>query len=271
MQGAGGLVDLVQFLDRVDRVTAAQFVIEKSGVKPLSMNRLDGHLKVPVFRDLVVIHPPVAIPYPEGAKKILDGTLPYMIQRGISARDAQEFGLFWCDSGRYKNRLMFPVYENGVLVYYQGRAMWESQERGFRKSLNPSKSEGAAVSTDVAFNLDQAKGYPRVAVCEGPIDAVHVGPDAVCVFGKKISAIQIAKLLKAGVKALDLMWDGPGPKEPMGAWPEMFQIAPTLASLFDTRLVFVPRGDPGSWDRNANAYFRSVGRPVSAYSSTARL
>jgi hypothetical protein len=185
--------------------------------------------------------------------------------------DARMFGLFYCDGGRYQNRLVFPVYENGRLVYFQGRAMWESTDPKFLKSLNPLKEGGFAVNSEVLFNLDQARRYLRVAITEGPIDAVHVGPDAVCTFGKKISAAQIAKLLLAGVKGIDLMWDGPSEREPHGAWPDMFAVAPTLATLFDTRLVFVPQKDPGTWSRVENAYFRSQARSVKSFAKTARI
>lgn len=269
LQGAGGLIDLVQLLERWDRKQAAEYLLEQTGQRAERLDRIDWILRDTAERG-DTLRPAPTILYPEGAKPI-DGTLPYMVQRGISAADARMFGLFYCDVGRYRGRLIFPVYEDNRLVYYQGRAMWESKDPGFLKSLNPGRSDGAAVSSDVLFNLDQARRYPRVAVAEGPISAVHIGPDAVCTFGKKISATQIGKLLRAGIKALDLMWDGPSEREPQGAWPEMFRVAPTLASLFDVRLVFIPRGDPGDWPREANAVFRAQGRPVERYAQVARI
>jgi len=269
LQGAGGLIDLVQFLERWERKRAVEYILDQTGLKAERIDRIDW-----VLRDTVVrgdgLHAARPIPYPDCAKPI-DGTLPYMVQRGISGEDARMFRLFYCDGGRYRGRLIFPVYEHGNLVYYQGRAMWESKDPGFLKSLNPGREDGAVVSSEVLFNLDQARRYPRVAITEGPIDTIHTGPDAVCTFGKKISATQIAKLRLAGVKAVDLCWDGPGPTEPQGAWPEMFRVAPTLATLFDTRLVFLPRGDPGMWPRDAITHFRAQGRPVRAYSQVARL
>lgn len=270
LQGAGGLIDLVQFIERWDRKRAAEFILAQTSLQAPRLDRIDGDLRANVAREVDGLRVLPTLPYPDCTKKI-DGTLPYMIQRGIGMEDVRMFGLFYCDGGRYKGRLIFPVYEDGRLVYYQGRAMWESKEPGFLKSLNPAKEEGAAVNSEVLFNLDLARRYPRVAITEGPIDAVHVGPDAVCTFGKKISATQIAKLLRAGVKAVDLMWDGPSEREPHGAWPEMFAVAPTLATLFDTRLVFVPQKDPGTWQRHENAYFRSQGRSVASFSQTARL
>ena len=291
IKGAGGLVDLVQLLERWDRKRAAEYILKKANLKPENLARIDVELQQTVIKELSILRPTTSISYPAYAKA-LDGILPYMVQRGISMSDVRTFGLFVCTGGRYQERLIFPVYEEGRLVYYQGRAMWESKAPGFLKALNPSREEGAAVSSEVLFNLHQACKYPRVTIVEGPIDAVHVGASAVCTFGKKISAMQIAKLLRAGVRALNLMWDGPamdneacarcfgrgcsicygtGRNEPYGAWPEMFAVAPTLSMLFDTRLVFLPRGDPGSWGKEVNAYYIAQARPVAQFSQIARI
>jgi DNA primase len=105
------------------------------------------------------------------------------------------------------------------------------------------------------MNLDQAKQFPRVVITEGPIDCVHAGPDAVATFGKQISAVQIAKLIKAGVKAVDLMWDSDAVKE-------IQQFGAVLSSIFDTRLVYLPHGDPGDYSRDWLTYFRSQAQPV---------
>jgi hypothetical protein len=108
----------------------------------------------------------------------------------------------------------------------------------------------------VLLNAELAARHPRVAICEGPIDAVHAGPSAVSTFGKRLSAAQIARLVRLGVRAVDLMWDGPSTREPEGAWPEMIEAAPRLALFFDTRLVFVPANDPGTYPRERIDEFR---------------
>ena len=212
-----------------------------------------------------------AIPAPPGARPI-PGTLPYCEQRGITPEDIKAFGLFFCDSGRYRNRLIFPAWENGRLLFWQARAMWTpAPGESYQKSLNPPKIEGGAGPADVLFNLDVAKQFPRVAITEGPIDAVHTGPSAVCTWGKKISMAQVAKLRNAGVRAVDLIWDGPGPTEPEGAWPEMMRAAPLLAGVFDLRLVFLPAGDPGNYSRHEIEQFRAHARPVAGLSRLAAI
>ena len=200
--------------------------------------------------------------------------LPYMNRRGITMADVKQFGLFWCPQGRYRNRIVFPVWEGNRLVYWQARALYEKEDCStgkFLKSLNPPRVEGSVVSTDVLMNLDTAALYPRVAIVEGPTDLVRTGPDAVCTFGKQMTSTQIGRLLRADVKAVDLMWDGPTDREPQGAHPEMLALASQLAPFFDVRLVFLPQGDPGDWPRETLTELRATGVPASEFSRVACL
>lgn len=258
VKGRGGLLDLLQLLDGLTRAQARARILE--GFRDTA--NLEAIEALDFFQRLEAKSEPVAIAPPPHWRPIdTPGILPYLDRRGIDFADVRAFGLFWCVAGRYMDRVIFPVWEKGVLVYWQARAMWEAGDHEgppgkYIKALNPPKQEGAAGAGDVLMNLEQAATFGRVVITEGPIDAIHVGRDAVCSFGKKLSNTQIAKLLSAGVTSLDLMWDGPGSTEPKGAWPEMFQTAKRLRGLFDVRLVFLPRGDPGDYTRAELAQFR---------------
>jgi hypothetical protein len=262
VRGAGGVLALVMLLENCSRERALAHIAHHTGMS------LDaGHLAV-IEEDLddnfqislghreapEIAFPPFTHP--------IYGTLPYLRKRGITEEEARNYGIGYCESGQYAQRLVFPVYEQARLVYWQARATWEAAEdlsgpHAYRKSLNPPAWPGAAGAGDVLMNLDTAKTFPRVAIVEGPIDAVHAGPSAVCTFGKKISPLQIQKLYQAGVRSIDLMWDGPSPREPHGAWPEMVRAARLLAGVFrDVRLVFLPMGDPGDWQRGQLDWFR---------------
>jgi len=263
VRGAGGVIRFVMWMEQCDYAGALKKITESTVWKPPDKDQVAAFDLICDARELANSTQP--LPIPEGWSPV-DGTLPYMIKRGILPDDAQLFHLGWCKYGRYAGRLVFPVYEEGQLVYYQARAMWEESEepegRRYIKSLNPPKQEGCAVSSEVLMNLDNARHYDRVAITEGPIDCVHVGADAVCTFGKKMSAAQIGKLLRSGVRAVDMMWDGPSEREPQGAWPEMIRTAQMLAPLFDVRLVFLPQGDPGDYSREQLTWFRSQSRPL---------
>lgn len=262
--GRGGLLDLIQLLEGVDRKQAFAKVLHGFHGH-IDLDSIDGLqlLYAEAIPDLVEIAPPAYCQWLDRT-----GILPYCQKRGISAWDAEQFRLMWCERGRYGGRLVFPTFEDGVLVYWQARAMWEQHENPagagkYIKSLNPPRAEGAAVSSDLLFNLDQASNYASVVITEGPIDAIHVGPDAVCTFGKRLFPAQVGKLLRAGVKTIELMWDGPSEREPQGAWTEMFNTAEQVGPLFNIRLVFLPRGDPGDYTREQLNWFRQhSSRPV---------
>lgn len=266
VSGAGGLLKLVEWLEGTGPGESIQFVLDAVGHGDIS--ELPDKLLLKRLAEALDSGRAPAINPPEGAQPIL-APLPYMLRRGVTMKDVADYGLFWCSGGRYDNRLVFPVWEDGFLVYWQARAMYERHEAGgkFTKALNPPRTPGAAVSSDVLMNLDVASQYPRVCLVEGPMDVVRTGPDSACTFGKKLHPRQVQKLLDRGVRAVDLMWDGPTPTEPDGAHVEMVQLAPWLASFFDVRLVFLPSGDPGDWDRASLNTFRAYGLPAAQLDS----
>jgi hypothetical protein len=261
VRGAGGLLSLIGLLENCSIDQARKLVTSGGSVRG-SYFRSYGESP---RRGTVEIPPPMGW-------KPISTMLPYCVERGITFDDIRQFGLVFCDIGRYRNRLIFPIWEEGKLVYYQARAMWQAKPgENYVKALNPPSDVGAASPAEVLMNLDTARYFDRVAVVEGPIDCVHAGPSAVCTLGKRISVAQMLKMKKAGVRAIDLIWDGPSEREPEGAWPEMRQAASQLSGIFDTRLVFLPHGDPGDYTRSELEQFRRKAKPASAVSGLACL
>jgi hypothetical protein len=289
VEGAGGVFRLVQWLEGLSPSATARTIIDGSRPKWLDPNELPA---LPPGEERITSWERIPTGLPEGCLPI-DGTLPYMLERGISFEDAKSFGLGWCRTGWLANRLVFPVWEQGRCLFWQARAMWTKEEhaqwhpdRKYRKTLNPAVyycgachlpfPEGATRcglcgapqqygSADVLGNLEQAARHPRVAICEGPTSGIRAGPSAVWTFGKVLHPQQTALLVKYRVQAVDFMWDGPTPTEPLGAWTEMIQAAAQLAPLIpDIRLVFLPRGDPGDWPRDHLDWFRSTARAHSS-------
>jgi len=253
LSGAGGLLDLIELLEGCSRKDAVDLVIAGSSLKIADLYKID---KGELFFDEGVPPSLVAptIPPPLGMMPISTKS-HYLVSRGISPSDAATFRLGWCRTGPYADRLVFPVYEQSRLVYWQARAMWQLRP-GEKKVLNPKSQPGYATSGEVLINLDVARQYPRVCITEGPIDCVHAGYDAVATLGKHLSPVQVGKLIQAGVTAVDLMWDGPSEREPYGAWADMLVAGELLRPFVDVRLVRLPCGDPGDWPREKLDYFR---------------
>lgn len=257
-QGRGGLVSLICLLDGCSPKQAVEKILLGGRFTSLPIDHLPDGFVNQVLDDTA---PAPTIPPPDYCRPIsVDGILPYMVKRGITLEDAVAHSLAWCSDGRYRGRLIFPIWEERRLVYYQARAMWEASDQPpgthYVKALNPPKEAGAAVSSEVLMNLDTARRYGRVAIVEGPVDCIKTGPSGVATLGKRIYPRQIGKLIRAGVKAVDLMWDGPTAKEPQGALPEMLEAAPMLAAFFDVRIVVLDHGDPGEKTRAELDWYR---------------
>lgn len=255
VSGAGGLIDLVQVLENctrkqaVDRVMSAAFTLA---------HELATLPEVELRAGLLQQYAPAPSIAPPAFWKPITNLLPYCYERRIAMEDVRAFGLYYCDEGRYANRLIFPVYEEGRFVYFQARAMWKPRPgEPYVKAINPAREYAGTTSDQVLMNLDRARLHPRVAIVEGPMDCVRAGPDSVCTFGKAISATQVAKLVRAGVRAVDLMWDGPTEREPMGARIEMERTAPLLSSMFDLRIIYLPWGDPADHTREQLNWHRA--------------
>lgn len=175
--------------------------------------------------------------------------------RGIEDYVVQEMQLGFCTRGRFKNRLIFPVFDSGGrLVFYQGRAMWPPMaHKRYIKTLSPKLEDGYAGASDVLLNLSYllSKGSPeRVLVVEGPVDCAHAWPDCVATFGKQISARQMQLLIRSGIKQIDLGWD---PEELASTEKQ----AALLSDLFEVRIVQWPPGrDPGDLTKEQIEHYR---------------
>lgn len=289
LEGAGGVVGLVRWMEGLGFREAKQRIIALTKPQWLDPSAL------PALPEQEQLGPPddgsrMPTGLPEEALA-LPGILPYMSRRGITWDDAVAFGLRWVPPGRgwLQNRILFPVWRGGQVLYWQARACWDKEEHEvwfpgtkFRKTLNPAVyfcsrcrvqfpdgwvrcqlcgSPQQFGSADVVGNLEQASRFPRVAICEGPTSGIRAGPSAVWTFGKVLHPQQIARMLEAGVRAVDFMWDGPTETEPLGAWPEMIRAAAQLAPFVDVRMVFLPHGDPGNWPREHLDAYRAHARP----------
>jgi len=290
VSGAGGVFSLVEWLEGWRRKDVAKFLLASGQAQITAAGPLAVTIAPPAPR--LAEKRPTGLP-----EKVLAVTanLPYMDRRGITLEDARTFGLGYVPAeagGWLANRLIFPVWENGVCLYWQARAMWDEKEHKprwpgdrFRKSLNPSSErDGKSYlgSTDVVGNVELASRFPRPVIVEGPTSGVRVGPEAMWTFGKSLHNPQVARMVARGIRAVDLMWDGPTPGKdgqtgsvcschgnPGCAWPAAVRHASMLAQAgMDVRIVFLPRGDPGDYTRAQDQEFRRThSRPFSEVSA----
>lgn len=277
VEGGGGVVALLAWYYRVERRTALAWILGVARNVQINTAQLpDLDTISEVLDDPCDLEPPDP---PENAVQLSFRDLHYLNGRGIDAGMAAAYGLFACDRGRYANRIVFPAWErDGSLRYWQARATWpasadEAKGRRHIKVLNPPRSEDdpRLTSEHAVFNLHRAcaLGRGHVALCEGPISAMRAGDDAVALWGKQLYDGQLRELVSAGVRAVDVMFDGPTEREPHGALAEALEIARRIRLFFRVRLVVVPRGDPGDYDRTTNAAFRARAVPIERIDASA--
>ncbi len=136
----------------------------------------------------------------------MDSSHPYLLQRGIDAATAREFGVgFYGGNGLLKGRIVIPIRnQHGELVAYAGRAV----DGRTPKYLLPA---GCRKGLEV-FNLDRAAAAASgetVIVVEGYLDCLHQAgvPGVVALMGCALSTRQESMLVER-FRRVVLMLDG---------------------------------------------------------------
>jgi len=105
-------------------------------------------------------------------------------------------------SGRYKSRIIIPIYINNTLVYFQGRSLYDEI---YPKYLNPKVEKNKII-----LNIDNFDRDKYIIITEGIIDA-HMIEDnqGTCVIGGYIDMDFINKLLPYTNKGVIISLDNP--------------------------------------------------------------
>ena len=108
--------------------------------------------------------------------------------------------IFIAYKGDYKNRIIIPIYEDGCIVYFQGRALEDTNYD--QKYKNPTLQKGSIILNKEKF--DRSK---YIIVSEGLIDAFMVGTQGTSCLGAYVNAYFIESLLKLTDKGVILALD----------------------------------------------------------------
>jgi hypothetical protein len=149
--------------------------------------------------------------------------LTYLHGRGVDLNTIIALNIGFCAYGRYKDRIIFPCYEGGKVVYFTNRLyrwsnklLTEKEEKmifknGITKTLNQEKEdkEGNVYigKSEVLYNIDRACTNDYCVIVEGVFDSLKVGEKSIAILGSYVSKIQALKILKCRFKKIYLMLD----------------------------------------------------------------
>lgn len=197
----GSMTRLIQAYAKCN-FEAAIKLLKGRPLDPMQHLSLNLVLEEPDYRDEEEDVKPKPIELPYGYLPI-EGPHPYLEKRGIPWQYAAKNDWGISDAGYTKDRIIVPTFMFGDLVFWQARATWESDDKDFKKVLNPS----GVSNRPILYNYDVAKEFETIVIVEGFIDAVKVGEDAVATNGKRLHPQQVEMLQQTSAKNIVLMWD----------------------------------------------------------------
>ena len=128
----------------------------------------------------------------------------YMRKRGFNVLSLSMMGIGYCTNGDFAGMIILPFYRKGKLVYFIGRRFLAL---GVNKFNNPDSEQFGIGKTELIFNEDALQVYSTIYVVESVINALTLGANAIAIMGKKISQIQLSKILRSPCKRIVICLD----------------------------------------------------------------
>jgi hypothetical protein len=175
------------------------------------------------------------IELPEGCWAITSNSDPWAVKalqsRGLTLQKIVDNRIH-----AFANRIYIPIYDNGKLVQYIGRAIDRSRppEQGFKTDhLQRFKYAKGRSITEFIFDWDNFKGLEDIVLVESTFNAMAWGDKFNCTtnFGSHLSKIQVDLLAHSNVKRIVLAWD-------KDALHKAYKVASTLKGVgINTALI----------------------------------
>ena len=143
---------------------------------------------------------------PKEYKSILGNTdiiakksFSYLRSRNISKDDILKYNMGYCDSGKYRNMIIIPSYdENGKLNYFSARSF---DKNSYIKYRNPDCSRNI-IPFELFINWDLP-----IVLCEGAFDAIAIKRNAIPLLGKNMQSNLLKKIVISSVKKIYIALD----------------------------------------------------------------
>ena len=132
--------------------------------------------------------------------------------RGVSKELLQALGVYYCDTGRFAGRLVFPIYQDDELKGFDARIVNPSIVPELLQDVKWLRPKGMEVQK-LCYPFDYLKDLDctHLVICEGVADCIsylELGVPAIPSFGVSPPETErITALLKLGVSTIGLAYD----------------------------------------------------------------
>ena len=172
------------------------------------------------------------------ASLVAKKALKYSLSR-VSLDEVKKFRIGYCGLGKYKWRVVIPLFENEKAIYFVTRAFIGGIVPVYKY---PKIEECGIGKSSVVFNLDGVREEKVAVITEGIFDAIRVGNSGVAILGTELSEEQLYKLISVAKKFYVLLDND--------AIDKAVKIVHQLMTFrVDVRLVVPPSGDPADYSR----------------------
>lgn len=129
--------------------------------------------------------------------------LKYILGRGVTIKDLIKHQIGYCDKGEWSGYLIFPVYNDGKLVYYSGRAY-----EPFKDPHKLPKHDKNFIGDDWLVNWNE-----DIILVESKLNAITIRRNAVPMYGKMLSKQLKLKIVNSSFETVYICLDGDAVKD----------------------------------------------------------
>lgn len=130
----------------------------------------------------------------------------YLMNRGLTEIDFIRYGIGYCMTGQYKDRVIIPSYnENNQLNYFIARSL---DDRAFAKYVYPEAKKDLIIPFENLICWNQP-----IILVEGVFDMFAIRRNCICLLGKFISSALMKKIIENPVPEIYIALDKDAAKQ----------------------------------------------------------
>ena len=124
----------------------------------------------------------------------------YLYARGLTDIDFIRYGIGYCMTGKYADRVIIPSYdENNILNYFVARSL---DPKAYLKYINPDVDKSDCIVFENLVNWEEP-----IILCEGVFDAIAIRRNSIPLLGQNISPALMKKIITSSCSDVYLSLD----------------------------------------------------------------